>query len=187
MNIHAVDFSDTRLKKATERLKKQKNVVLKKVDFLGKYDLDNDYDVIISQRFLINLMEWKLQKKVILDLLNHLKKTGILILLEGSQDGVSELNRFRKFLDLEPIPVKWHNLFFDDAKLKKFISDHKYKLIETDGIGEFFLLTRGIRPYFDKDLNWNSNFNKIAASKEMANYLKFGPKFSRLRLYVFAK
>src|SRR5688572_19882676 len=63
--IHAVDFSDTRLKKAKERLKDCKNIVFKKVDFLGSYDLDKDYDFIISQRFLINIMDFETQLKVI--------------------------------------------------------------------------------------------------------------------------
>src|SRR4030042_1069579 len=44
--IHAVDFSETRLRAAAERLKGRNNVILKRVDFLNKYCLDNDYDFI---------------------------------------------------------------------------------------------------------------------------------------------
>src|SRR3989344_9046879 len=40
VKIHAVDFSETRLKKAAKRLSKHSNVTLKKVDFLGKYSLN---------------------------------------------------------------------------------------------------------------------------------------------------
>src|SRR5438093_7743623 len=49
--IHAVDFSETRLRKTAERLKGRTNVTLKHLDFLGQYTLDRDYDVILSQRF----------------------------------------------------------------------------------------------------------------------------------------
>ena len=61
--IVAADFSETRLKKAKRRLKSRNNVVLKKIDFLSSYNFEKKFDVIICQRFLINITSWKLQKK----------------------------------------------------------------------------------------------------------------------------
>ena len=185
--VHAVDFSKTRLRKAAEQLEHQKNVKLKQVDFLGRYSLDNDYDIVISQRFLINLMDWSLQSKVILDLISMIKPKGRLIMLEGSKQGVDSLNQFRAAWGLDPIPVKWHNLFFDDNVLEKFMQQHGHNLVEKDGLGTYFLLTRGIRPTLDKELNWNCGFNRIAATKKMEDLLRFGTKFSRLKLWVFEK
>ena len=109
--VPAVDFSETRLRKAKGKLNGRENVLLKHVDFLGTYDLDSDYDAIVSQRFLINLVEWTLQQKVLLDLMSMLKTGGKLLMLEGSKHGVDSLNEFRVAWRLEPIPVKWHNLF----------------------------------------------------------------------------
>src|SRR5438045_8442179 len=43
--VQAVDFSETRLEKARERLSGSKNVTFKQVDFLGNYELDFDYDI----------------------------------------------------------------------------------------------------------------------------------------------
>lgn len=185
--IHAVDFSETRLKKASERLFDRTNVILKKVDFLGDYELDKDYDYIISQRFLINLIEWELQQKVILDLCSHLRPGGRLLMLEGSVDGVNQLNKLRKTYGLDPIPVKWHNLFFENKKLKEFLKNNNLELIEKDGLGDYFFLTRGIRPCFDKDLDWQNKFNEISASKEIKKMLGFKDKFSRLQLWVIEK
>ncbi|OGE33585.1 hypothetical protein A3D83_01280 [Candidatus Daviesbacteria bacterium RIFCSPHIGHO2_02_FULL_41_10] len=187
VKIHAVDFSETRLNKAALRLKKQKNVLLKKVDFLGKHSLDQDYDFIVSQRFLINLMEWELQKKVLLDFKSILKKGGKLILLEGSVNGVNSLNNFRKLFGLKPIPVRWHNLFLDDKVLIKFMKSIDMELIGEDGLGEYFILTRGLQPYFKKELNWNSKFNKIAGSSKIQELLSLGPVCSRLKLWIFEK
>lgn len=187
VKIHAADFSDTRLKRAAQRLSEQKNVLLKKVDFLGKYFLDNDYDFIISQRFLINLMEWRLQKKVLLDFKSMLKRGGKLILLEGSTDGVNSLNNFRRIFGLKPIPIKWHNLFFDDNALFKFMKSNGFELIEEDGLGEYFMLTRGIRPLFEKELSWNTKFNKNASSSSVKDILHLGTSCSRLKLWVFKK
>lgn len=187
VKIHAVDFSETRLKKAAKRLSKKSRVTLKKVDFLGTYSLDKDYDFIISQRFLINLMEWKLQQKVILDFKSMLRMGGELIMLEGSIEGVERLNNLREEFGLNPIPVKWHNLFFDDHVLVNFMKKNNFILVEEDGLGEYFMLTRGLRPYFEKELNWNSKFNKIAGSPKIKDILKLGPICSRLKLWVFKK
>jgi ubiquinone/menaquinone biosynthesis C-methylase UbiE len=187
VKIHAADFSKTRLELAKKNLRGANNVILKQVDFLGNYDLDSDYDYVISQRFLINLMELKLQKKVILDLMKRLKKGGRFLMFEGSVDGVKELNDFRALFKLDPIPVKWHNKFFDDKRLVGFMEKNKFKLIETGGLGEYFLLTRGLRPIFDNKLNWDSPFNKIASGSNIKKLLNFNDRFSRIKLWVFEK
>lgn len=187
VKIHAVDFSETRLKKAAKRLSKENNITLKKVDFLGTYSLDRDYNAITSQRFLINLMEWKLQRRVLLDFKSMLKKGGKLIMLEGSIDGVKALNKLRKEFRLSPIPIKWHNLFLNDKTLVSFMKSIGMELVDEDGLGEYFMLTRGIKPLFDKELNWNSGFNSIASSSKIKNILKMGPICSRLKLWVFKK
>lgn len=185
--IHAVDFSEIRLQKAKERLLKCSNITLKQVDFLSNYTLDNDYDFIISQRFLINLMEWDLQKKVILDLTKLLKEGGKFLMLEGSENGVKQLNDFRTIFGLEPLEIKWHNLFFKDELLEPFLKENNLKLIEKDGFGEYFLFTRGIRPYFETQLNWDNKFNKISAQSNIRETLNLKDKFSRLKLWIIEK
>jgi SAM-dependent methyltransferase len=185
--LHAVDFSETRLKKAKRKLHDKKNVTLEKVDFLGEYNLDKDYDFVVSQRFLINLMEWDLQKKVLINLMDMLKKGGRLLMLEGSVDGVAELNDFRKIFKMDPIGVKWHNLFFDDKKMIDFMQSSGFNLVAVDGLGEYFMLTRGIRPVLDKDLNWDSEFNLIATDKKFRDILGLKDRLSRLKLWIFEK
>jgi ubiquinone/menaquinone biosynthesis C-methylase UbiE len=187
VTVHGADFSETRLKMAAERLKDKKNVVLKQIDFLEDYILDNDYDTIVSQRFLINLMDWSLQSKVLHDLGKLLKIRGHIVLLEGSEQGVNSLNEFRAAWGLEPIPVKWHNLFLDDKKLIDFMRAEGFKMVRQDGLGTYFLLTRGIRPTLDEGVNWDCEFNRLAATKRMRNLLQFNTKFSRLKLWSFRK
>jgi ubiquinone/menaquinone biosynthesis C-methylase UbiE len=185
--IDAVDFSSTRLNKAAERLQGRPNVFLKTVNFLGKYQLDQDYDIIVSQRFLINLLDPELQHKVLFDLMALLKSGGRLLMLEGSRQGVDSLNEFRAAAGLAPIPIRWHNLFFDDQNLVKLMERQGYHLVEQDGLGTYFVLTRGIRPKFDTELNWDCEFNRLAASEKMKELLGFGTQFSRLKLWCFQK
>lgn len=187
IEIDAVDFSDTRLLKAKNRLKYKNNVKLEKIDFLEPYKLDGGYDFIISQRFLINLMEWELQKKVILDLISMLKPGGKLLMLEGSKEGVNELNHIRKLFNLDPLGIKWHNLFLENNLIDSLIEENNLKLISKKGLGEYFLLTRAIRPYFDKKLEWDDEFNYMASKSELVDVLRLNDKCSRLILWVIEK
>jgi len=187
VSIHAADFSDTRLEKASKRLEGCDNVILKKVDFLDEWILDRDYDLIISQRFLINMPTWEQQQKVLADMMNALKLRGKLILLEGSVQGVIELDDFRKLFDLDPLPVKWHNNFIDDNKLIEFLGENGLEIIHAEGTGAYFLLTRGIRPIFEKELNWDCRFNEISSARETSRLLGLNNRFSRLKLWVFSK
>lgn len=188
VTIHGADFSETRLRKASERLAGRENVNLKQVDFLGNYSLDDDYDVVISERFLINLLEWPLQQKVISDLLGMLKPSGKLIMLEGSKQGAESLNTFRAAWGLGPISVKWHNVFFDDDEIIAFVEGKGCKLVGHEGLGVYFMLTRGIRPVLDAKLDWDHEFNQLAASEEIRKLMGIDEmKCSRLKLWVFQK
>jgi len=187
VQVHAVDFSETRLKKAAQNLQGFNNVILKQVDFLEEYQLDCDYDFVVSQRFMINLLEWSLQQKVLTDLMSRLRSGGRLLMLEGSQPGVDALNEFRAAMGLDPIPVKWHNLFFDDKSLVGFMTGKGHRLVEEDGLGTYFVLTRGVRPAIDRELNWDCRFNEMSASAKVSDFLRLGPRLSRLKLWVFEK
>ena len=187
VKIHAVDFSETRLNKAKWLLKGKANVNFAQVDLTDPKGLNNDYDIIISQRVLINLMEWELQERVINDLMNRLKKGGKYFMLEGNQDGVDELNEFRKIFNLSEIPVKWHNKFFRNDSINNLIKKNNYILESEYGLGEYFLLTRGIRPVFSEDLDWDNPFNEISAKERIAKLLDLNTKFSRLKLWIISK
>jgi len=187
VEIRGIDFSDTRLRKATERLAGHDNVTFQQVNLLEDYTLDAQFDIAITQRCLINLLEWPLQLAALKGLLQWLKPGGRLIMLEGSKPGVDALNKARAAFGMDPIPVRWHNLFFDDAVLVEAMEREGCKLIEEDGLGAYFLLTRGVRPALDTELNWDCAFNERAASPEMARALGLGAKFSRLKLWVFQK
>jgi ubiquinone/menaquinone biosynthesis C-methylase UbiE len=183
--LDAVDFSATRLDMARKRLDGWNNVTFKQVDFLGKDPmLDHDYDVVISQRLLINLPSWEQQSNILSYFMSLLKRNGRLLLLEGSQDGVAQLNLLRELLDLSPIPVRWHNLFLDDLKLQRLMVNHR--LIEKSGFGGYWLLTRGIRPYFDKEPHWDCEFNKKAISPDVLGLFdRLG--FSRTKFWVYQR
>lgn len=171
ITVTGIDYATNRLKLAKDKCPRVKFFT---ADLTQKLLLEK-YDYIVSQRFLINLESWEQQKQVIINLINSLKKHGKLVLCEGSLQGNKTLNQFRAKFKLEPIPIRWHNVFIDDNNLAKL----GFKLI--DGFGGYFLLTRGVRPYFDHDLNWDSQFNNLAKS------ISLPTKYSRIKVWKYTK
>lgn len=186
--VHGADFSPTRLKKAAARLAKASNVKFQQIDFRKDYKLDSGYDVAVTQRFLINLMEWDMQQRTITNLVKALKPGGRLLMFEGSQQGVNELNLFRAAGGLPAIPVKWNNRFFDDNEVQQFVAASGWKLRAVQGLGGYLLLTRGIRPLLDSNVHWDCEFNRIAASPGISELNAFDSvRFSRLKLWVIER
>lgn len=185
--VHGIDFSDSRLVKARHRLAHMSNVDLTKIDMLGDTTAIREYDRIISQRFLINLPSWKEQRQTLRTLVNHLYDGGKLLLLEGSKQGTDELNELRVAMGLDPIPVRWHNVFIDDIELHGLMIDFGMTWVSTQGFGEYFALTRGIAPAIDSEHIWETDFNRNASSGEVRDLFNIGEKFSRLKLWTFIK
>src|SRR5262245_12411130 len=55
VTIVAADFSKTRLAKAAARVGGVTNIELREVDFLNPVPFGAEFDVLVSQRFLINI------------------------------------------------------------------------------------------------------------------------------------
>jgi SAM-dependent methyltransferase len=200
-SVHAVDFSPTRLAKCEERLQAagvRSKVQLDTVDMLGDEHptcncssrdifLLRQYDTIICQRFLINLPSWEAQQQVLIDLSLMLKPGGSLVLLEGSVQGAKELDRLRETMGLEPIPVRWHNVFLNDQDLHLFMNQIGLTWHKTKTFGTYFALTRALAPAANPNHQWDCEFNRNAASKEVEYLVNSGDLCSRLKMWVFTK
>lgn len=188
VQICACDYSNTRLKKAAERLSGCPNVELKQVDLTGDLtELGTDYDRVVTERCLINIPTLDEQLRVVFRLMDVIKPGGKLLMLEGYQQGADELNELRASFNLDPIPARWHNKFIDNDKLVTAMAEHGYALEYEDGLGDYMMLTRGIRPTLDSQLNWDCAFNRIASGERVKSLLNLGPRFSRVKLWVFGK
>jgi len=88
---------------------------------------ERHFDCIMSDRCLINLASFDVQAEAIGALSKHLKKGGHFIAIENFMEGQRELNEARAALDLPEIPVRWHNIFFNEdefmAVCRKYFED----------------------------------------------------------------
>ncbi|MCZ6503708.1 MAG: class I SAM-dependent methyltransferase, partial [Gammaproteobacteria bacterium] len=164
--IVGIDFSENMINRAIEE--GQKKNILDKESIVFKVanvlDLDPSlfgyFDIVISERCLINLDSWENQKKAISKLASVLKPGGLFIFVEGSKNGRERLNEMRKAVGLEAMPSVWHNVDFEEKATLEFLSkffeiNHRLHLGVYDFISRIFhpLLVAPDEPKYDSHVN----------------------------------
>ena len=83
-------------------------------DVRDEPEIDAKFDVIYSERMIINLPDWESQSKAIRYLVRQLKPGGRYLMCENSQPGLDKINELRKHAGLEAISSPWHNKYLSD-------------------------------------------------------------------------
>lgn len=113
LQFTGVDYSGNMIATAKRR---QGNVTFQVGDAtqVGTAFASGTMDVVMTDRCLINLDSPQSQYDAIQHIHKLLKPGGHYLAIENFQSGQSELNRTRQSMGLKEIPVRWHNLFFDE-------------------------------------------------------------------------
>lgn len=98
------------------------------------------YDLIYTDRCLINLSSWADQKLALEKITNALSENGIYLMIENFLNGQSNLNQLRKQFGLNPIDIRQHNLFFDLDETKIFIQKLGFELESYENISSLYYL-----------------------------------------------
>lgn len=147
ISFYGIDFSENMIKIAYLRLKEKG---IKNIDFqVGNVlELDNmfnmDFDVVITDRCLINLDSIELQKKAFSKIAKVIRNDGYYIGIENFVDGHDEMNKARIGIGLSEIPIRWHNFFFKEDELEEIVSDY-FKIISIKNFSSsYYFATRVI-------------------------------------------
>lgn len=157
----AYDHSNFLRKKAAAEVKRSglKNTTIKAGDILKMKKIPEKPDIIVTQRLLINLADSNEQKEAIENIYNMLKPGGLYIMIENTNDAYLALNQMRHQVGLEPIPIHWHNLFFDYNQLMEFLKD-KFQLLNSHNFGLYYFLTRVYSQMFLKFVGYGKYAKK---------------------------
>lgn len=117
---------------------------------------DASFDVIVTERLLINLGHWEEQTKALLNIHRMLKPGGRYIMVENTNDGFQAMNDMRAAVDLPPVPQHWHNRFFDYEELAAFLRG-RFQLLRHYDFGLYYFLTRVYVPMFASFQGWGVN------------------------------
>lgn len=99
------------------------------------------FDVVVTERVLINLPSWAHQQHAIEQIYAALRPGGMYVMLENTEDGDRALNALREEVGLQAIPQHWHNLFIDWQAFVDFVTP-RFAIVERRGFNLYYFLTR---------------------------------------------
>lgn len=134
---------------------------------------DQHFDVVTSHRCLMALLDWEKQKQALVEIHRVLKPGGVLVLMEGTFEGLERLNAARGKFALEPIAPDGRDrlitLKFHEPQLLDFCRPY-YKHENTHRFGMYYFITRVVQPLLvapDKP-SYDHRINKVA--REIARH-----------------
>lgn len=136
------------------------------------------FDVVMSNRALINLETSELQKQAIQSIPNVLRPGGMYLMIECSLDGGDLTNYMRNKIGLGNIDPPWHNLFFKEKYVESWQTDN-FKIEQMLHISStYHFLSRVVYAKLaelnNQEMKYDSEINKIALMLP-AQIGEFGP------------
>jgi ubiquinone/menaquinone biosynthesis C-methylase UbiE len=167
--IVALDFADKMVEHA--RLAARDRKLRGKVEFdVGDVTnlsaIKGSFDLIYTERVLINLPDYSTQAQAIADITRLLVDGGCYVMCENSHDGLDRINALREQVGLIKISPPWHNRYFRDAELEQLdIPGIRLERIE-EYSSTYYLLSRVVNAWVaqreGKEPRYNSPINEIA-------------------------
>jgi len=102
------------------------------------------YDVVISDRCLINLSSQKDQAAALSQIAECTKLGGYYIAVENFMEGHENMNQARRSVGLPEIPVRWHNLYFQENEFVRAVAPYFEILQFKDFSSAYYFATRVI-------------------------------------------
>jgi len=147
--FYGLDYSANMIELAMTALDAEEDDVRSRVEFgvgdatqLGDSIGDRRFDVVTSDRCLINLTTADAQYGAIESIAGVLNDGGTYLAVENFVDGQNALNLAREALGLPPIAIRWHNLFFDESVFVKECRQWFSSVELVDFSSTYYLVTR---------------------------------------------
>jgi SAM-dependent methyltransferase len=102
------------------------------------------YDFVTTDRCLINLTSYENQRHAIAQIAAVLRPGGHYIAVENFVEGQEAMNAARRSVDLPEIPIRWHNLFFEESAFRAACEPHFEDLVIDDFSSSYSFATRVI-------------------------------------------
>jgi ubiquinone/menaquinone biosynthesis C-methylase UbiE len=110
---------------------------------------EGEFDVVTSHRCLMALLDWGRQQDALHQIHRVLKPGGLLVMMEGTFEGIDRLNQYRLRFGLPEIDPSGKDrlltLKFHEPQLLEF-TEPLYELLRIQRFGMYYLLTRIVQP-----------------------------------------
>lgn len=124
------------------------------------------FDLIYTERVLINLPDWAAQKRAMMNITDLLVDGGLYVMCENSQDGLEKINSLRKRVGLPEIISPWHDRYLQDAEIAQL----NFPEVKLEGIIDFsstyYFLSRVVNAWLTaqggKEPDYEAPVNQLA-------------------------
>lgn len=149
-----LDYAENMVKSAQQRL--AETLPGAALEFIhgsvAEIPLEADrFDVVTSHRCLMALLDWDLQRAALKEITRVLKPGGILVLMEGTLDGLERLNFYRRLFGLAEIEADGRDRLLTRKFRERDLLEeagHGLELLRTQRFGMYYFLTRIVQPMF---------------------------------------
>ena len=153
------------------------------------------YDVVYTERCLINILDWQEQKQALDEIARILKPSGYYLMIECFSDGLENNNKARKEMGLDEIEPAYHNKYFEKDRLFEAVQgtlrlvdpaeldpDEGRNLLRSNFLSSHYFVARVLHPLITKG-DWVRN-------TEFVKFFSFLPpvgNYSPVQAYIFEK
>ena len=150
VSFWAIDYSEDMIGLALRRLesrpelKSRVQMMVGDVMVLRRVCRHTLFDVVLSDRCLINLDSFENQSEAIAQIANHTRPGGYFIAIENFTEGHENMNAARRQMGLPEIPVRWHNLYFQEEPFIQCVERFFQDILLKDFSSSYYFATRVI-------------------------------------------
>jgi ubiquinone/menaquinone biosynthesis C-methylase UbiE len=120
---------------------------------------DNKFDVVLTNRCLINIVDRQEQWAVVKEFAAALAPDGAYLGTENFLDGQENMNALRRSLNLPNIEIRWHNLYFKEAEFLAY-ANTIFRSVELINFSSaYYLITRCVYSALCKQENKSPDYN----------------------------
>jgi ubiquinone/menaquinone biosynthesis C-methylase UbiE len=153
---------------------------------------NEEFDIVISERCLLNLPTKDEQWQAIREIARVLKPDGKYLMLEGTIQGLQQLNILRSTFNLDPIldadpRYNWFSNKFDEAEMIPIVMKSFPELEHIQRFGMYYFISRVIHPLLmaPEQPKYNAKINEIA--KLIATHIPNFEDIGHVALFIFRK
>lgn len=112
LSFYGLEFTPELLEIALNR--SLPSVIIKQGDAREADSFTETFDIIITERVIINILTWEGQEKALRNISHWLNPNGHYLMVESFRESWEELNKGRKEMSLEEIPVSYQNRYLNE-------------------------------------------------------------------------